>query len=189
MAEYLRNATEYAMEARSVYLEYLVNILILLIGFIIGKLAGKIAGRILHELEVDSILKKAAGISINIEHKISVFVTYIIYFITIIIFLNNLGVTTTVLQIIFAAVVAIIIISLLLATKDFIPNAFAGFYIYRRKIIDVGDRVSIRGVKGEVTHINLLETKLRTKEGDMVYIPNSAVAKTGIVKLKKRKKV
>lgn len=188
MAEYLRNATEYAMEARSIYLGYLVNVLILLIGFIIGKLAGKIVARVLHECEVDSIISKAMGMDAKLEHRLSVFVTYLIYFVTIIIFLNNLGVTTTVLQIIFAAVLAIIIVSLLLATKDFIPNAFAGFYIYRRKIIDVGDRVSIRGVKGEVTHINLLETKLRTKEGDVVYIPNSAVAKTGIVKLKKRKK-
>lgn len=184
MMEYIKKAFDYLANFRGIYLQYLVNLIILLIGFILGKLIGKIVARILHEVEVDNIIKKASGADVNLERWLSVFVTYLIYFITIIIFLNKLGVATTVLQILFAAIIIVVIASVILATKDFIPNAFAGFYIYRRKLIKEGETVIIRGVRGEVQHINLVETKLMTKEGDTVYIPNSVVTKTGIVKVK-----
>jgi len=188
MIEYIKKGSDYLVNFRGIYLQYLVNLIILLIGFILGKLAGKIVARILHELEVDSIIKKASGVDVNLEHRLSAFVTYLIYFITIIIFLNNLGVATTLLEIIFIAVVIVVVISLVLATKDFIPNAFAGFYIYRKKIVKEGDIIKVMGVKGEVVHINLVETKLKTGEGDIVYIPNSSMTKTGVIKMKKKSK-
>jgi len=170
-----------------IYSTLVVALLIFLIGFIIGKLLGKLTNRMLSEIKLDSIFRKATGLEVNISHISSLFITYLIYFITIIMVLNQLGVTTTVLQIILVAVVALIIISVVLAIKDFVPNAFAGLYIYRRNLLRVGESVKIRGIKGKVVHINLLETKLETKEGDSVYVPNSAITKTEIVKMKRKK--
>lgn len=168
------------------YTKLLVAFIILLIGFIIGKLFGKLAGRILHEVEIDSILSRATGRAIKLEHGISVCITYLTYFVTIILVLNQLGITTTVLQMILGAVIIIIVISLILAIKDFVPNAFAGIYIYRHKLIREGERIKVKGIEGIVTHINLIETKLKTKEGDIVYMPNSAITGTEVTKIKKR---
>lgn len=168
------------------YTKILVAFIILLIGFIIGKLFGKLAGRILHEIEIDSILSRAAGTGIKLEHGISVCITYLIYFVTIIMVLNQLGVTTTVLQMLLGAVIIIVIISIILAIKDFVPNAFAGMYIYRHKLIKEGERIKVKGIEGTVTHINLIETKLKTKDGDIVYMPNSAITGTELTKVKKR---
>lgn len=168
------------------YSRLLAAFIILLIGFIIGKLFGKLAGRILHEVEIDSILSRAAGTAIKLEHGISVCITYLIYFVTIIMVLNQLGVTTTVLQMLLGAVIIIIIISIVLAIKDFVPNAFAGLYIYRHKLIKEGERIKVKGIEGIVTHINLIETKLKTKDGDIVYMPNSAITSTEVTKVKKR---
>ena len=184
MIEYLQDTIAYLSNFRGLYSMLLVAFIILLIGSIIGKLVGKLTERILHEIEIDNILKKASGMNVKVEKLIAGFVTYFIYFITIIMVLNQLNVTTTVLQMLSAAVIIIIIVSVILAIKDFVPNAFAGFYIYRRKLIREGDNIKVKGIIGEVVHINLVETKLETKDGDTVYIPNSAITKTEITKMK-----
>lgn len=188
MAEYIQNIISYFSEFRGIYTKLLVAFIILLIGSIIGKLLGKLTARILHEIELDNILKKASGIEVRLEHLFSIFVTYFVYFITIIMVLNQLNVTTTVLQMLSAAVIIIIIVSVILAIKDFVPNAFAGIYIYRRKLIKEGERIKVKGIEGEVVHINLVETKLETRDGDIVYVPNSAITKTEVVKVKEAKK-
>jgi len=184
----IQSIFEYVNNFRGLYSGLLVAFIILLIGFIIGKLVGKVTKRILHEIELNNILKKASGIEVKLEQFISVFVTYFIYFITIIMVLNQLNVTTTILQMLSAAIIIVIIVSVILAIKDFVPNAFAGFYIYRRKLIKEGDKIKVKGIQGKIVHINLVETKLETKDGDTVYIPNSAITKTEVLKVKERKK-
>jgi small conductance mechanosensitive channel len=165
------------------YSRILVAVIILLVGFVLAKLIGKVTGRILRELEVNVILKKATRIDVGLEHILSQFMVYFVYFITITMALNHLQVTTTVLQMISAAIIIIIIISVVLAIKDFIPNTFAGFYIYRNKFVKQGEIIRVKGIEGKVVHVNLVETKIETKEGDVVYIPNSALTKTEVIKV------
>ncbi len=169
---------------REWYAKIIASVIILLIGFIIGRLAGRVVYKILHDLELDRVLKKGARIDIKLERGVSVFITYFIYFITIIMVLNQLNVTTTVLQMLSAAIIIIVIISVILAIKDFIPNVFAGFYLYRNKFVKEGEMIRVRGIEGRVREVTLLETKLETRDGDTVYMPNSVLTKTEIVKLK-----
>ena len=169
---------------RDWYARLIAALIILLIGIIIGKVIGRIILKLLHDLDIDSIAKNATNIDLKIERGISAFAAYFIYFITIIMVLNQLNVTTTVLQMLSAAIIIIIIISIVLAVKDFIPNTFAGFYLYRNKLIREGETVRVKGMEGRVVQISLIETKLETKDGDIVYIPNSVLTKTEIIKLK-----
>jgi len=164
------------------YTKILASVVVLLIGIILGKIAGKLLKRILHEVELDVILKKASGIDMGLEKILSGFTTYFIYFIAIIMALNQLNITTTVLQMISGAVIIIIIISIVLAIKDFIPNMFAGIYIYRNRFIKEGETIKVKGIEGKIVKINLVETKIETKGKDVVYIPNSALTKTEIIK-------
>lgn len=172
----------------SLYLDILAAIIILLVGFILAKLFGKVIQRVLHEIEVDNILKKATRIDVKFESWAGTFVTYFMYFITIIMALNQLNITTTVLQMLSGAVIIIFIISVVLAIKDFVPNTFAGFYIYRNKFIEEGETIRVKGIEGKVIHINLVETKIETKDGDVVYIPNSVLTKTEVIKVFQGKK-
>ena len=73
-----------------------VAVIIILIGFIFGKVLGKLIQKVLKDLKLDQIVKKGVGVNLPIEHTISVFVTYFIYFIAIIMALNQLGLTTDV---------------------------------------------------------------------------------------------
>lgn len=162
-----------------------VTLIILLIGFIIGRLLGKVVQRLLHELEINRILKQATHLKFSVEKVAASFVEYFIYFIAIIMALNQLGIATTILYMIAGAIIIIAILSIFLGIKDFIPNFLAGLLIHRKKFIRVGDTIKVKGVKGKIIHINLVETRIKTKSGDIIYIPNSHLTKEEVIRMKK----
>ena len=158
-------------------------IIILLIGFIIAKLLGRLVQRVLHEAELDNLLKKA-GTKVSFELALSHITEYFIYFMTIIFALNQLGITTFVLYVLAIAAICVLIISVFLGLRDFIPNFMAGWYIYRNDLIKEGKNVKINGVQGKVIQLSLLDTRIKTKKGDLIYMPNSIVIKSKIVQKK-----
>jgi len=166
----------------------IVAVIIILIGFIVGRVLGKLTQKILHELEIDRILKETANIKLSIEKSLARFITFFIYFLAIIIALNQIGLTTTVLHMISAAVLIIIVLSIILGIKDFIPNLLAGIHIYRRGAVKEGDWIRVRGTEGEIIGMDLTETKIKTSKGDTIFIPNSLLIKEELVKLGRKKK-
>jgi len=162
------------------FARFIVAVIIILIGFIIGRILGRLTHKFLKEIELNNILKKA-NINLKIEELISHFVTYFIYFVTVIWALNEMGLTTTILNMISAAALIIIIISILLAIKDFIPNAFAGFRIFRKERIKEGSKVVVDNIEGKVKKISLLETIIETKKGDKIHIPNATLFKKELI--------
>jgi len=168
-----------------IFTKLVVAVIIVLIGLVAGKLLGKLIHKLLHEIELNKLIKKSAGIKISAEEIISFFVTYFIYFIFIVMALNQFGLTTVVLHMIAGAILIIIIISIMLSIKDFMPNMFAGFFIHKKRFIKEGDIIEVDNTKGKIIHINLVETTIETKQGDIVYVPNSLLTKKTIVKVKK----
>jgi len=171
----------------SVFTKLVVAVIIVLIGLVLGKILGKFVQKALHEIELNKIIKKAAGIKASVEEIISTSLSYFIYFIFIVMALNQLGITTVVLHMISGAILIIIIISILLSIKDFMPNMFAGLFIHQKRFIKEGDILKVDNTEGKVVHINLVETKIETKHGDIIYIPNSLLTKKTVVKLKKKR--
>ncbi|MBW2977366.1 mechanosensitive ion channel [Candidatus Woesearchaeota archaeon] len=165
-----------------------VAIIILLMGFVLGRIIGKITQKVLREIELNRIIKKATGMKIALEEIVAKLLTYFIYFIFMIWALNELGLTTTILTMISGAALVIIILSILLAIKDFIPNAFAGFVIHRKRQIKPGDRIKTDGLQGKIARISLVETEIKTKKGDTIYIPNSILTKREIIVHKRKSK-
>jgi len=159
-------------------------IIILLIGFIIAKLIGRLVQRVLHEAELDALLKKA-GAKVSFEIALSHIAEYFVYFITIIFALNQLGITTFVLYALAIAAIAVLIISVFLGLRDFIPNFMAGWYIYRKDLIKEKQNVKINGISGRVVKLSILDTRIKTKKGDLIYLPNSVIIKSKITKMKK----
>lgn len=163
------------------FARFAVAFLVLLIGLILGRVLGRFLKKFLHEIELDKIAKKA-GIRFSLESVFSQVTTYIIYFFTVIWSLNELGLTTTILNMVSAAALVLIIISFLLAVKDFLPNMIAGFFIYQKGIIKVGDKVRIDKLEGRVSKISLVETEIATKKGDIIFVPNSSITKKEFVR-------
>jgi small-conductance mechanosensitive channel len=167
-----------------VFTSMVVAIIIVLMGFIIGKMVGRLIQKALHEFKFDDALKKSAGINFSVEHLVGSFITYIIYFVTLVIALNQLGLTTIILNIISGALIFLVVISILLALRDFVPNLVASIYIYQRGLIKKGSIISFDKIKAKVVETNIVETRLESSSKDIIHVPNSLLLKK-ILKVKK----
>ena len=161
----------------------LVSLIILSIGIIIGRIIGKIIYRVLNELSVDKLINDTTKIKLSLEKIISNFISFFIYFITFIIVLTHLGLNTTVLNIIIVAIIVIIIIATIFIVKDFFPNIISGIILRQKNNIKEGDLIKVGDKEGKITNINMIETTIKTEKGDIVYIPNSILAKNEITKI------
>jgi small conductance mechanosensitive channel len=159
-------------------------ILIFLAGFILGKLLGRILYKFLTEMELNKFFRESLHLKANIEHILSEMLSYTIYVIALIAALEEIGVANIVLYLISATVILLILISFFLAIRDILPNFIAGLYLYSREGLKQGVTVEIDELKGEFMHIDLFHLRIKTKAGDILYIPNSAAAKAKI-KIKK----
>ena len=163
-------------------IKIITSFLILILGLVLANVLSNILRKVLREAEINKILAKQFKIKISVENYLVNIFKYIIYFATAITVLNQLGIPTFVLRIIFLVIVIIVIIFIVLAFKDWIPNLVSGFYIYKTQKIKTGDTIIINGLKGKVKRINLIETKIITKNNEIIFIPNSNITKYEIVK-------
>ena len=166
-----------------VFSKILVTLIILLVGMVIGRVIGKVIYRVLHELNLNQTIRKTTKIKASIEKVISSFIAYFIYFVTIIMALSNLGLSTTVLNIIIIAIVTVFIIAIFFIIKDFFPNILAGIFIKQKGFIKEGDFIAVEGKEGKIISINIIETTIKTEKGDVVYIPNAILSQKEITKL------
>lgn len=187
MARFFLDSFNYMYGAfEHIFTKLVVAIIILLLGFILGRMAGKIILKVLKEIELNQIIEKTTGIKVSISEIISKAITYFIYFIFIIAALEKLNISTVVVNILAWGVMLIIIVSLFLAIKDFIPNMIAGIYITQKRFVEKGDVIKIDRIEGTILEVQLNTTKIETKKGDILFVPNSNLVKSKIVKLKSK---
>ncbi len=164
-----------------------VAVIILFLGFIVGKIIGKLIERGLKEVSLDKGLKKAINLKVSLEKGISSFASFFIYLVAIIMALDSLGLTSSVLIMISAAIIVVIVISFILAIKDYVPNIIAGIRIKNKGFIEIGDYVKVKDIEGRVIKVNLNETELETKNKDIIFVPNSMFVKEEVYKRKRKK--
>jgi small-conductance mechanosensitive channel len=99
--------------------------------------------------------------------------------------LDQIGVATGILKIISIAILIIMVASIILGIRDFFPNILSGIFIAQKRFLNKGDLVRFGDIEGEIIEINIIETRIMTKKGDIIYIPNSILTKNEMVKLKK----
>ena len=169
--------------AQSYFYTIVIGLVILLIGFGLGVLVKKLLSRILKEIELNRIMKRM-GLVHNLESTISNIVSYLIYLITIVFFLNQLGITSVVLYLIVGAILMLAILTFLVGMKDVIPNFVAWIILQKKGKIIEGHRIDIREISGRVVKFGFLETEIKTDSGDILYVPNNLFIKS---KLKVKK--
>ncbi|MDP7116198.1 MAG: mechanosensitive ion channel [Candidatus Woesearchaeota archaeon] len=162
-----------------------ISIIILLVGLVLGRIVGKILDRVFKEIELDKILKKTTGAKFKIGALISRVSKYLIYFVFIIAALDRLGIQTVAFNIILGGFVLLVFLMIILSIKDFIPNLFAGFFLHKKGFVKEGDKIKVNEVQGQIIDISIVETKIKTKSGDILFIPNSFLTKHQVLKLKK----
>ncbi len=156
----------------------------LLIGFGLGVLAKKFSKKGLKELGFNRILR-IINLPYNGEEIISSLLSYIIYLITVIFFLQQLGITSIVLYLVLGAVLMIITLSFVVGLKDVVPNFIAGLIIKSKEHMKAGHRVDVKEIHGRIEKIGYLETEIKTVHGDILYVPNTLFIKSKVLLRKK----
>ena len=157
-------------------------VITLIIGLLLGRFLGNLTRKLIYELEINKILREKTNVKIPLGEYLSLLVKYVIYAIAIIMSLNQLGLKGIILNAILVILIILLIIFMILSLKDFVPNLMAGLTLTQKRNIKPGNIIEINNIEGEVINITLLETKIRTRNGDIVYIPNSILTKTMIIK-------
>ena len=153
-----------------------VAIIYLLVGFIIAYLLGRILRKVLKEIEFDNIIFKTLGLKLNLEKRISNLVTYILYFVAIIIALTELLIGYYILIGIVMLISLILLISLLLMIIDFVPDLISGIIIKNK--LKIGSSLSYDGINGKIKDITLTNTIVKvSNNNDNFFIPNRTIKK------------
>jgi small-conductance mechanosensitive channel len=160
------------------------GVIILLVGFGLGIFAQKFLSKILKEVELNQILSKV-WVNDNLEKWISAIVSYVIYLVFIVIFLDHLGIRSIVLYLVLGAVLMLLILTFIVGLKDVIPNLVAWVILHKDEKITVGRRVEVNEISGRVEKIGYLETEIVTDHDDTLYVPNTLFLKS---KFKVKKK-
>ena len=162
-----------------------IAVIILLIGFIVGRILGKLVQGILHELELDTLLSKIR-MRAGLEEFLGTLVSYLVYAVAVVMALNQVGITQMVMNVVAGIAIIMIIVSLLLTVKDYAPNLVAGIRLRQKRALSPGDWIGAKGLEGKVLHAGLLETRIETKQKDIIYIPNVFLVRSGPLRVRKR---
>lgn len=160
------------------------SILILLIGILFSKLISKLFKKLVAKAKLDYVLKNTLKLDIPLEDFMATILKYLLYIVFLILSLQHLGLTTFILNIILIGILSILIIFVMLTLKDLIPNITAGILLHHRKLVNKGEEITIKDIKGKVIDVTLTEIKLETKNKDIIIIPNSILMKNELIKRK-----
>lgn len=166
-----------------IFSNVIIAITIILVGIILARILSKLSYKALDELKIDSVIQKTTGFKLNFKKIVSKIIAFFIYFIAVIMALTQLGIATTVLNIIVASIILIVVIAIFFVMKEFFPNILAGIILHQKAFISAGNKIKIDEKEGKIINIGLLETTIESKK-NMIYIPNSIMLKKEIIKLR-----
>jgi|SRR3989338_291665 len=149
-------------------------IVILLVGLIIGRIFGRVLLKFFQEAELNSWARKV-HIKFSLEELLAKSTEIVIYVITILLTLNQIGVAKIFIIVLIVFILLISLVSIILGIRDFIPNYFAGLKIKKR--FNIGYHLKLGHIKGRIEKINLVEIKIRTQKGDVFLVPHAYTMK------------
>ena len=125
---------------------------------------------------LDRFLKRSK-IEKTLHSFIRSLVKVLLYFLTILITVGSLGIDVTSL----VALFSIVGLALSLALQGTLSNLAGGIMLLAAKPFLVGDYVEIGSSSGFVTEINLVYTRLKTRDNRQILIPNSEMSSTRVI--------
>lgn len=154
--------------------------IVVLAGFLMASLIGVFLRRFLHKKEITEYFKDL-GYGKVIEDLIVVAIKYLIYLVSALIALTQLGMGTFFIQLFIGIAVLVVAVVLILSLRSFIKNAASGLYLLRTKIIKKGEKIKISGIEGKILRVDLLTTTL-LGGNKRIILPNSLITKEVIIK-------
>ena len=136
--------------------------------------------------KINEAIEKSTSKKILVDKVLGGTLKYLVFFFGLIMALNQVGIGTTILNIISGAILILVLIITFLGLKDFIPNFTAGIFIHMKGFLAQGDRIRMNDIEGVIQNLGLVETAIKTKQHDTIYIPNSKLIMYEVIKRKKK---
>lgn len=171
---------EFLQLAEGAVLAISTTLITLFLGILLAKLVGKIVQHVLAQAEINRLLKQS-GIT-SIDERVARLAEYTIYAGTILFILQQLGLTRIVFGILITIALILIVASIALSIRDFIPNATQGLFIRKKLKHHLGKKIKIGNTAGLLDRIGIIQSTLQGKE--LHYVPHVYTAKHMIKKLK-----
>ncbi|MEK6938736.1 MAG: mechanosensitive ion channel domain-containing protein, partial [Nanoarchaeota archaeon] len=114
-----------------------------------------------------------AGITVDIESGVSTIASYVIYIVTVVLFLDQLKIRTMVIYGTVGGLLLLFLLSFAIGVRNVFPNFRGRLRIKRNPKIKVGKKVNVNGIVGTIEKIRIQETILKTEQGDLLRVPNS----------------
>ena len=140
-------------------LQVIEVVVVLAIAYLSGKLVSRFLLKLFEKTPFPENVERAIG-------KISRYVVYAMGVMAVIAFLG-FDLTSLILGL------GAFSIAISFATSTIIQNLVSGLLVQADRAFQVGDRIVIQGVEGEVVKISVRTTVIQTDEGHSVYIPNA----------------
>ncbi len=164
----------------SIFSRIAVAAITIFVGFIIAKLAGRITKRVLAEAELNRVLT-AAGIK-PLSDTLGTILEYVIYTATVLVVLQQFGLTKFVVGIIAALGIVVLAFLIILTVRDFVPNAIVGMFLRKKMKKHLGKNIRIGAVAGTLENIGIVGSVLKNK--DEHYVPHLYASKQKITPLR-----
>lgn len=158
-----------------------VAAIVLLLGFVVARLSERIMRRITKQLDVDGILFRM-GFGLPFSGTLSVLLKYAIYAITVVFALRYVGLAEQALSVFAIVVILIVVVGMILGLVEFVPNFWAGLWLHRKRFLSLHEWIEVDGIEGEIIHMDVLETAIKTRQGDTIYLPSSLLLHSRINK-------
>lgn len=161
---------DYLLSQRSVFLDFLGKLILLIIVFVIGKRVISFA------LKLTNKFMKKREVDLAVQNFVMSFAKVIYYLILVFIMAGILGVEATI-----ASVIASAGLAVGLALQGSLSNFAGGVLILTMKPFTVGDYIIVDGVEGTVKSIDIFYTKIFTSDNKMIVVPNGTITNSNIV--------
>ncbi len=151
-------------------------LVVLLIGFGFGFMMKRLLYRLFHHLELTKNLARR-GLIYDFEGNLSSLASWIIYFCTIVIVLNQLGLTSLVVRGLLGIFIILILLTLAVFLRDSVPNFLAGRKILLYREVREGNMVRLQTIEGKLINQGIFEMRIETTLSDVLHVPNSLFLK------------
>jgi small-conductance mechanosensitive channel len=149
-----------------------VAVVILLVGLALGILVKKLLYRFLKDLEFNKTGRKWE-IPLDLEKVVSSLASYIIYLITVILFLDQLEIRSIVITLVVVGLLLLFLLTFLVGAKNVYHNLKGWLKVRKDPKVKVGKRLKFGEIEGIIEKVKIQETFLKTERGDILRIPNS----------------
>lgn len=173
-----------ALASPDIVTNIVAGILVIGFGILVGNILSVVTKKVLQSFEVEKILQ-TLGIGFPLAEFLSSIIKYGTYIAGLILGVGFLGLEKAFLYAVLFIILGLLIVFTLLSFKDFIPNFIAGIFLFLKGKIRVGEVVEIDTIEGKVIHMDMVEAKIRTNDGDIVVMPNVLILRSTITKKKK----